>query len=186
MKRHITVNTIVNEVVMESRSRRPRAVFLASDETDVELLETLLTRRECRVLQAHSRENAAKAFEILVKSGWEGVVVAVNSGFAPPMETEVAAEAAGRAFGGVSIEGLWDQIQARGGILSGQRVRVTVLDDPERNLTAGDPAPASNMGMLGAISAIKNIVQEIKPNTDKANYLNEAREGAMYGFGCDD
>jgi hypothetical protein len=181
----MTVNTIVNEVLMGSRSQRPTAVFLASDATDVELLETLLTQRECRVVQAHSREDAARAFEILVKSGWEGVVMAVNSGFAPPTETEVGAEVTDPRHG-ISMEGLWEQIQARGGILSGHRVRVMVLDGTQQAPTVGDSDPAGNIGMLEAISAITDIVKETRPNTDKANYLEEAREGAMYGIGHDD
>jgi hypothetical protein len=186
MKQHITVDLIVDEVRMGSHSQRPKAVFLASDATDVKLLETLLTQSECRVVQAHSRENAARAFEILVKSGWEGVVMAVNSGFAPPTEDEVAAEATDSAHHGVSIEGVWEQIQARGGTLSGQRVRVTVLDDPEQHASASDCDRAPNTGMLEALASITNLVRETKPNPDKADYLREAREGAMYGFGNDD
>ncbi len=183
MNRHITVNAIVNEVRVGSHLQRPRAVFLASDPTDVELLETLLTESECRVVRAHSRENAARAFEILVKSGWEGVVMAVNSGFAPPTETDIAAEATEPARHGFSIEGLWEQIQARGVSLSGQRVRVTVLDDPEQAVATSDREPAAHGGMLDALSSIKDIVRETKPNADKAEYLKEAREGAIYGFG---
>jgi Arc/MetJ-type ribon-helix-helix transcriptional regulator len=92
-------------------------------------------------------------------------------------ETDVAIEATEPARHGFSIEGRWEQIQARAGILSGQRVRVTVLDDAEPSLNSDDAEPARNMGMLEAISAITRIVQELQPTSDKANYLKEAREG---------
>ena len=171
MKQHITVDTIVDEVRMGSNSQRPRAVFLASDATDVKLLETLLTESECRVVQAHSRENAARAFEILVKSGWEGVVMAVNSGFAPTTENEVAAEVDRSGPPWRQHRGFLEQIQARGGTLSGQRVRVTVLDDPEQNVRDSERGCVLNAGMLGAISSITNIVRETKPHNK--TQLNE-------------
>jgi hypothetical protein len=186
MNRQVTINVILNEVLMGPHSQRPRAVFLASDPTEAKLLETLVTESECRVVQAHSRENAATAFEILVRSGWEGVVMAVNSGFAPPTEADVAAEATDPARLGVSIEGIWEQIQARGETFSGQRVRVTVVDDAEHAVAVGNHEPAANTGMLEALLSIESIVRDTKPSTDKADYLREAREGAMYGFGHDD
>lgn len=182
MRQYITANTIANTVRMGSRSRRPKAVFLASDETDSGLLETLLTRRECRIVQAHSRQNAAQAFRMLVVSGYEGVVTAINTRFAPPTETEVAVEATDPAKYGVSLEGLWEQIQASGDVFSGQRVRVTVLDELEPSSAGAVTKPAVNAAMLASLAAIKEILRESKPKTDKTDYLRESREGAMYGF----
>jgi hypothetical protein len=182
MRHHITAHTIANTVRMGSRSRRPRAVFLASDETDIALLATLLTRRECRVVQAHSRQNAAQAFGILVSSGYQGVVTAVNTRFAPPTETELAVEATDPAKYGVSFEGLWEQVKASGGVFSGQRVRVTVLDNVEPAAPGADARPPENRAMLASLAAIKDILRETKPKTDKGDYLREAREGEMYDF----
>ena len=83
MIKFITGDTLANTIRMGARSRRPKAVFLASDKADVELMQAFLSEGQCRIIPAHSRQNAAEAFKILVKSGYEGVYTAINAGFAP-------------------------------------------------------------------------------------------------------
>ena len=50
MIKYITPNTLANTVRMGARSRRPKAVFLASDNADIELVRTLLSENKCRVI----------------------------------------------------------------------------------------------------------------------------------------
>ena len=185
MKSYITPSTLANTVRMGAHSRRPKAVFLASDESDAQLAETLLTQGRCRVIQAHTRANAVTALDILIKSGWEGILTAVNTNLAPPTEQEIAAEARSPAKHAVAIEGMWEAVQNHGTRLTGQRVRVTVLDEtPSSDQPADKTEP--NYGMLAALTKVAQLTQSLTPKQDKSNYLREARGGAMYGYTDED
>ena len=186
MIEYITGNTIANAVRMGARSKRPKAVFLASDEADIELVQTVLSDKDCRVILAHSRENAVRAFELLVKSGYEGVFTAVNTHFAPPMDQDILTEDNEAIVG---IEGIWEDIRSRGSMLAGQTVRVTVVDKsgpPPNGAGAASGGRTPNVAMLQVLSEIEEIRKGMHPKKDQKDYLREAREGAMYGFGDDD
>lgn len=43
-------------------------------------------------------------------------------------------------------------------------------------------AKKSNLAMLRALEEIETLRQDMSPDKDKADYLREAREGAMYGL----
>jgi hypothetical protein len=132
MKTLINPCTIANTVRMGARSRRPKAVFLASDQADIALVKTLLTEKECRIIPTHSRENAAEAFGILVKSGWEGVFTAVNTHYKSITDQELLGQYTETALGGVSIEGPWEEVLNHSAMLTGHRVRVTVEEEETR------------------------------------------------------
>src|SRR5262245_26151541 len=128
MRDYINANVVANAVRMGASSRRPRTVFLASDQADVDLVRVLLGRKGCRVIAAHSRENAVKALDILVKSGWEGVVTTVNTQFAPASEAEILRNLY-QQKGMISLEGTWEDCQRQSSMLAGQMVRVTFLGE---------------------------------------------------------
>jgi len=175
MKSLINPNTIANTVRMGARSRRPKAIFLASDQSDVALLNALLSEKECRVIPTHGRENAAKAFAILVRSGWEGVFTAAdvqlgsdsNRQTPAPSDTEIV------------LEGSWEVVLTQSSMLSGHRVRVTIDTDESRPSRA---ANQPNTSMLRALEEIEGVWVGMNPKKDEVDYLREAREGAMYGL----
>src|SRR4051794_37571503 len=117
MRQYITGNTLANTVRMGARSRRPKAVFLASDQADIGLVQEIFFEGKCRVITAHSRENAVQAFELLVKSGYEGVFTAVNTCFAAANEQDILG-AVGEPKEIVGIEGTWEGVQKQGSMLA--------------------------------------------------------------------
>ena len=81
----INPDTIANTVRMGAIARKPKAVFLAHDEADASHWSGLYSRGMTSVSFPHiMRENAVQAFAILVRSGWGGVLTAVDSGSNPP------------------------------------------------------------------------------------------------------
>lgn len=178
MKTYINGNTIANTVRMGVHSRRPKAIFLASDLTDIGLLNAMAAENKCRLIPSHSRENAAKAFEILVKDGWEGVLAIVNSKFATPTIEDILDQDVNPLIG-VGIEGTWEEVQRSADMLTGQRVRVTVLDEPRQDISNGI---SPNTGMLQALAKIRDITKDMNTKQSSVDYLREARGGAMYGF----
>jgi hypothetical protein len=174
---------------MGARSRRPKAVFLASDEADLALVQTLLSGKDCRVIPAHSRNNAVKAFELLLKSGYQGIFTAVNTHFAPPTDQDIIAKENEGSKDIVGIEGIWEEVKSQGSMLAGQHVRVTVVDNPDQPANGYDrPSDicVPNAAMLEALSDIEEIRKGMNPKKGTKDYLREARSGAMYGFGDDD
>jgi hypothetical protein len=189
MIKYITPDTLANTVRMGARSRRPKAVFLASDNADIELVQTLLSENKCRVIPAHSRQNAVGAFELLVKSGFKGIFTAVNTRFAPTDEGDVLTEGTSGPDDIVGIEGLWEDVKNQGSILSGQHVRVTFVSNPDTPVNGADSENGQrppNTEMLQVLMELEEIRKNMNPKKDKKDYLREAREGAMYGFGDDD
>jgi hypothetical protein len=182
MIKYITGNTLANTVRMAARSRRPKAVFLASEEKDIELVQALLAEKECRVIPAHTRENAIHAFELLIKSGYQGVFTAVNTRFAPSEDQEILGHGE-QPKDIIGIEGTWEEVRAQDELLAGQRVRLTLVGDSGGR---GEKAPAPNQDMLDALKEIEELWKSMNPKKDKEDYLDEARSGAMYGYGDDD
>ena len=178
----INPDTIANTVRMGAIARKPKAVFLAHDEADVRLVRTLLSGNDFRIIPAHNRENAVQAFAILVRSGWGGVLTAVDSGSNPPADKEVLGEESDPTKE-VEIEGLWEDIQKRGVLLSGQRVRVTTLSAPHHG---SDGKPRPNTSMLQALKKAEDLTKSLDPKKDKKDYLREGREGAIYGLACEE
>ena len=89
----------------------------------------------------------------------------------------------------VGIEGVWEEVQSQGSMLAGQHVRVTFVTTPaetanESGRTNGHRAP--NTAVLEVLEEIKEIRRGINPKKDTKDYLDEARSGAMYGYGDDD
>ncbi|HLN30570.1 MAG TPA: hypothetical protein VK395_22690 [Gemmataceae bacterium] len=188
MIKYITADTLANTVRMAARSRRPKAVFLASEMADIELVQALLSKNECRVIPAHSRQNAVEAFELLVKSGYQGVFTAVNTQFAPANEGDVLAGGANEPDEIVGIEGLWEDLKKQESMLSGQHVRVTFVSNPEsptNRASSKNGERPPNTEMLQVLQELEEIRKAMNPKKDKKDYLREAREGAMYGFGDD-
>jgi hypothetical protein len=187
MIKYITGNTIANTVRMAARSRRPKAVFLASDEVDLNLVQTLFAESKCRVIAAHSHQNAVRAFELLVKSGYEGVFTTVNTHFAPPSEQDILGTGA-NLKDILGIEGIWEEVRSLGSMLAGHRVRVTVVDESEvplNSVVSTNGCRAPNTAMLQTLSEIEEIRKGMNPKKDQTDYLREARAGAMYGLGDD-
>jgi len=86
----------------------------------------------------------------------------------------------------VRIEGLWDDVKNQGSILSGQHVRLTFVGNPEQSVNGRSSEQGKrppNMGMLHVLQKLEEIRKDMNPKIDKKNYLREAREGAIYGFG---
>jgi hypothetical protein len=186
MIKYITGNTLANTVRMGARSRRPKAVFLANDKADIELVQALLSESECRIIPTHSRENAAEAFEILVKSGYEGVFTAINARFAPADDEDVLRGETPKPNEIVGIEGIWEDVQSQGSLLSGQLVRVTLVSNPAQHMNrnqGGSGERGPNVGMLQALEAMQEVWKGMNPKKDDRDYLREARSGAMYDLG---
>lgn len=188
MKQFITGNTVANTVRMGARSRRPKAVFLASDEADVALARTIFSEGKCRIIPAHTRENAIQALNLLVKSGYEGVVTAVNTHFAPAIERDIVGDVAATSTDLIGIEGTWEEVRTEETLLAGQHVRVTIIDPSAEEGNGSESAGANrppNAAMLRALSEVEVVRKEMNPKKDEKDYLREARSGAMYGFGDD-
>ena len=79
----------------------------------------------------------------------------------------------------VSIEGSWEEVLSQSAMLTGRRVRVTV---EQEEVQSSEIAKKSNTAMLRALAEIETILKDMNPKKDKADYLREAREGAMYGL----
>jgi hypothetical protein len=182
MIRYITADTLANTVRMGARTRRPKAVYLASDMADIELLKGLSSEHAYRVILAHSRQTAVRTFELLLESGYEGVFTAIDTQFAPVSESSPLDKAESASNEIVGIEGLWDDVKNQGVILSGHLVRVTFVENsggPEN----GDRPP--NTAMLLALRELEEIRRGMNPKRDEKDYLREAREGGTYGFGAE-
>jgi hypothetical protein len=187
MIQYITGNTVANTVRMAARSRRPKAIFLASDEADLELVQTLFAKENCRIIPAHTRRNAVHAFDLLMRSGYQGVFTTVNTHFSPPTEREILGSAE-KPQDILGIEGVWEDVRRHGSMLAGHRVQVIVVDESETPLTSVVSAigcRAPNAAMLKLLSEIGEIRKSMDPKRDQKDYLREARAGAMYGFGDD-
>src|SRR6266404_5916065 len=166
MIKYITPDTLANTVRMGARSRRPKAVFLASDNADIELVQILLSENTCRVIPAHSRQNAVRAFELLVKSGYKGIFTAVNTRFAPTDEGDVLTEGTSGRDDIVGIEGLWEDVQNQGSILSGHHIRVTFVRNPERAVSGADSEDSErppNTELLQVLMKLEELRKDMNP-----------------------
>ncbi len=182
MINYITPSTLANTVRMGAKSRRPKAVFLSSDVSDLKLLEVVATNRECRIIPAHTRENAVNAFQLLVNSGYKGVFTAVNARFAPASDEDVISSDHYSTDEILSIEGPWEEIRNKNSLLSGRSVRVTFLP---KNGGAAERIDFRNLTLMRALEKLAVIRKDIHPKSDKRDYLREAREGGMYDIAID-
>ena len=189
MIKFITGNTLANTVRMGARSRRPKAVFLATNETDMLLARTLIAERECRIIPAHNRKNAVQAFHLLLQAGYEGVFTAINTHFAQADNVDIFGQAVGEQEKILGIEGLWEDVKSQGSIPPDQHVHLTFVSNPSEPVNGSDEENERrepNVGMLHALQAMEEVWTGMNPKKDDKDYLREARSGEMYGLGGDD
>lgn len=173
MKEYITPHTLANTVRMGATPKRPKAVFLAENEEDVQLARAYMSPGNCRVIPAHSRANAVEAFRLLADSGFSGVMTAVNANFF--QHNSLSGDEIG-----FSLEGRWEDVSAQADAFAGARVRIDILrSQPDK----AEAVP--NAAMLTALQSIRSIVAGMSPKADSADYLREGRKGGMYGVEAD-
>jgi hypothetical protein len=73
-------------------------------------------------------------------------------------------------------------------MLAGHRVQGIVVDEsdmPLNSVVSTNGCRAPNAAMLQVLSEIEEIRKGMNPKKDQKDYVQEARAGAMYGFGDD-
>jgi hypothetical protein len=78
----------------------------------------------------------------------------------------------------LELEGLWEEVTARLPDLAGRRVRLIVLTvDEDQPIEAG---AALHDPRLTILQEIDDRSRLIVPKSERADYLREARDGAMF------
>jgi hypothetical protein len=180
VKASITPHSIANAVRMgDVLSHAP--VFISESDEDIKLVAAMASKVNVRIVPAHTRQNAVRALEELLKTGWAGIIAVLTP---EPEKRSSMMDSAQEVQYDFTFEGNWEEIYSHSTEFAGHKVRLMVLPNNGNGTSngAGSNQPRPNVSMLKAIKEIETIQIGMEPaqGKDTLEYLREAREGGMY------